>query len=277
MKKDKYPLAGGLIPGDPSRGSSSQAAAAGTAAAAARDMYGSMNGYMPNGYHAYDPSSMYTPYGNSSIYGRYDSMYGGGGGSSGGGASASSAAMSSYMNGAYAASMSMYGSSSPYGSSSMQSMSPVGGGGGHLSSSTQHSPGSVKSDNGGQTPNSGGTTSVPMPSESPGYVKREVTPPAGSGSGGGPPPQQPPPPPPVAHGTSGQPPQQDLNRMISMYLPGDAAAAAAGDPNAQSRLQSMYAGHYQAMVGGGAMPPGAGAPPSEHLGHAAAAMSMAHM
>ena len=61
--------------------------------------------------------------------------------------------------------------------------------------------------------------------------------------------------------------------MISMYLPGDAAAAAAGDPNAQSRIQSMYAGHYQAMAAAGPPPPGA--PGSEHLGHPA--MSMAHM
>merc|ERR1719220_2649908 len=66
MKKDKYPLAGGLIPGDGSSGiggrvgptsggpnggsqSSAAAAAAAASAAAARDMYGSMNGYMPNG------------------------------------------------------------------------------------------------------------------------------------------------------------------------------------------------------------------------------------
>ena len=75
MKKDKYPLtAGGLLPGgpggmvDPSGriggpGSitSSQGGAA-AAAAAARDMYSSMNGYMPNGYHsAYAAASSETP------------------------------------------------------------------------------------------------------------------------------------------------------------------------------------------------------------------------
>ena len=37
--------------------------------------------------------------------------------------------------------------------------------------------------------------------------------------------------------------------MISMYLPGDAAAAAAGDVNAQSRIQQMY-GHYGALMSG---------------------------
>ena len=60
--------------------------------------------------------------------------------------------------------------------------------------------------------------------------------------------------------------------MISMYLPGDAAAAAAGDPNAQSRIQSMYAGHYQAMVGHHHL---SGASPDHLVGHHA--MSMAHM
>jgi hypothetical protein len=50
----------------------------------------------------------------------------------------------------------------------------------------------------------------------------------------------------------GQAPQpHDLNSMISMYLPGDAAsaAAAAAAAGADSRLHSMYAGHYQAMMG----------------------------
>lgn len=206
------------MPGsDPSRGVTSS----GPPGSTPRDMYSSMNGYMPNGYGAYDPASMYgqSAYGNGpSLYGRYDSMYG--------------SSMSSYMNGSYAA---MYGApggpqgssgavqggnSSPYGSS-MPSMSPVG----HPS----HSPGSVKSE-------SGSNSHVPMPTGSPasGYnLKRETSPP----------PQQAP--------GSQPPPQQDLNRMISMYLPGDAVAvaAAAGDPNAQSRIQSMYANHYQAMVG----------------------------
>merc|ERR1719266_751770 len=81
MKKDKYPLAGGLMPVDGSTGprgptsgansgsqSAAAAAAAAASAAAARDMYGSMNGYMPNGY--YDNMYSQSPYG----YGRYESM-----------------------------------------------------------------------------------------------------------------------------------------------------------------------------------------------------------
>ena len=188
----------------------------------------------------------------------------------------SSAAAMSYMNGAAYSAMSMYGSNSPYGSQG-QSMSPAAPGGGpdgQQPQGGQNSPGgSVKSESG-----NGGGSGVSMPSESPsdnGYpsvIKRECTPPTGGpptpGATGPPPPPGPP---------SGPPPQggaqpQDLNRMISMYLPGDAAAAAAGDPNAQSRIQSMYAGHYQAMMGQ------AGA--AEHLamaGHAHHAMSMAHM
>merc|ERR1719297_139104 len=91
MKKDKYPLAGGLMSNDPSRPGS---------VGSSRDMYG-MNGYMPNGY-GYDASSMYSqsPYSTShmssspsSIYSRYDM----GGMSSSSPYSAS--AMSSYMNG----------------------------------------------------------------------------------------------------------------------------------------------------------------------------------
>ena len=260
-------LTGGATDSRNQSSSQSSAAAAAAAAASARDMYGSMNGYMPNGYHsAYssDPN-MY----GSSLYSRYD-VYG---------ASNPAAAVSSYMNGSY---MSMYGApaatggsaapasssnaapppgqssgGSPYGS--MQSMSPVG----HAS----HSPGSAASESGGGGPPA---ATVPIPSTSPstnglsGYnLKREPSPgPHHAVSGG---PSAPPGPP----GTpNGQP--QDLNRMISMYLPGDAAAAAAGDPNAQSRIQSMYAGHYQAMMGQ------AGA--AEHLmaGHHHA-MSMAHM
>lgn len=242
-----------------------------------------MNGYMPNGYSHYsggaDPYSAAAS--ANSLYSRYDA-YG------------ASAAASAYMNGTSAAYMSMYGAGapsasapstgapsttptgagasiappgqssggSPYGS--MQSMSPVG----HAS----HSPGSAASE---AAPPPAPSSSVPIPSGSPappsshngltGYnLKREPSPSVGAG---GPPPGGPPPPP---TGHPGQ--QQDLNRMISMYLPGDAAAAAAGDPNAQSRIQSMYAGHYQAMMGQ------AGA--AEHLamaGHAHHAMSMAHM
>jgi hypothetical protein len=73
-----------------------------------------------------------------------------------------------------------------------------------------------------------------------------VPPPLGSG-GGGPSQQQ----------QQQQQQQQDLSRMISMYLPGDAAAAAAGDVNAQSRIQQMY-GHYGALMSG---------PPHHHHHH----------
>ena len=256
MKKDKYPLGGGLLNADPSRPGS---------ASLGRDMYGSMNGYMPNGYASYDSSSMYSqsPYPGThmssspgSIYSRYDmsGMYSP--------SSTTASAMSSYMNGSY---MSMYGASggSPYG---MQGpMSPGGSQGGDGGvAHPSHSPGSVKSETGG----SGPPTSVSMGSGSPGSVSHVVPPPAGSG---GPPPptvkREPSLPPLGGPGASGQPPvggpaqppphqQQDLNRMISMYLPGDAAAAAAGDPNAQSRInslsQQMYAsGHYGALMTGG--------------------------
>ncbi|XP_059081233.1 transcription factor Sox-2-like isoform X2 [Tigriopus californicus] len=245
MKKEKYPLTGGLIPGDPSRANSQ------SSAVAARDMYSSMNGYMPNGYHGYDPS-MYSqsPYAG---YGRYDSMA-----AAAGMYTSGSNVASSYVNGAYSA---MYGGSNPTGGSGSTMVpdgSPYGSmHGGNLSpgQQQQHSPGSVKSDAG-----------VSMPSESPGaYVKREVTPPAGSGEHPNHVPHQ----------------QTDLNRMISMYLPGDAAAAAAGDPNAQSRIQSMYAGHYQAMAAAvGPPPPGHHHPGhpsvgSDHMSHPQ--MSMAHM
>merc|ERR1719229_110604 len=137
----------------------------------------------------------------------------------------SSAAAMSYMNGAAYSAMSMYGSNSPYGSQG-QSMSPAAPGGGpdgQQPQGGQNSPGgSVKSESG-----NGGGSGVSMPSESPsdnGYpsvIKRECTPPTGGpptpGATGPPPPPGPP---------SGPPPQggaqpQDLNRMISMYLPGD--------------------------------------------------------
>ena len=299
MKKDKYPLAGGLIPGDasggmggprgppsgpPSGSQSAVASAVAASAAAARDMYGNMNGYMPNGY--YDSMYGQSAYG----YGRYDSVSA---------AAMYSSAASSYMNGSYMSSMypgstggapgmpptsqssggGQGGGSSPYGS--MQSMSPVG----HAS----HSPGSVKSENGG---------GVSMPQDSPtgyGVVKREMTPPP---QGQGPPPNGPPshPPSSVPPTSSGQQPQ-DLNRMISMYLPGGgpadsaAAAAIAADP----RLHSMYAGHYQAMVQGhslGAGPPGgsplppsasavdhhlSGGPPGAPGGQPPPAPPLAHM
>merc|ERR1719273_2757284 len=47
MKKDKYPLGGGLMPSGPSRPSSASLVGG-------RDSYSSMTSYMPNGY--YDPS-----------------------------------------------------------------------------------------------------------------------------------------------------------------------------------------------------------------------------
>ena len=242
MKKDKYPLGGGLMPSDPTRPGS---------ASLGRDMYGSMNGYMPNGYHGYD-SSMYSqsPYTGShmssspsSIYSRYDmsGMYSP--------SSTTASAMSSYMNGSY---MSMYGGGgSPYG---MQGgpMSPGGSQGGDGGvAHPSHSPGSVKSETGCS---GGPPTSASMGSGSPGSISHVVPPPAGSG---GPPlsvKREPHLPSPL--GGSGAPQQPDLNRMISMYLPGDAAAAAAGDPNAQSRInslsQQMYAsGHYGALMSHG--------------------------
>merc|ERR1711892_874521 len=144
--------------------------------------------------------------------------------------------------------MSMYGpgSGSPY-SGMHGPMSPGETGAGEPGvGHPSHSPGSVKSETGGSGPPTGSST-VSMGSGSPGSVPLGVPPPAGSGgppsgvvkreplSSGGPP-------------MSGQgsppqvPQQQDLNRMISMYLPGDAAAAAAGDPNAQSRINN-YISH----------------------------------
>merc|ERR1712088_1289402 len=192
------------------------------------------------------------------------SMYGAASGN-GGGNGVGTATLPQGSNGAPG------GSGSPYGS--MQSMSPGGG-------QASHSPGSAASGNGGPTTKTN-NSGVPMPSGSPsgggltGYnLKREVTPPAGSNGSG----------PTLSSGGAQQQQPQDLNRMISMYLPGDAAAAAAGDPNAQSRIQSMYAGHYQAMMGGGGPPPshsdlstsgsmGIG----HHSVHPANSMSMAHM
>ena len=255
MKKDKYPLGGGLMPSDPSR--------PGSASLGARDMYSSMNGYMPNGYHGYD-TSMYSqsPYGSShmssspsSIYSRYDmgGMYP---------ASSTASAMSTYMNGSY---MSMYGASSGSPYSGMQGpLSPEDGGhDGVVPHPGQHSPGSVKSETGVSGPPTGSSGTVSMGSGSPGSVPLGVPPPAGSG---GPPPSQVKREP-VAGGVGPQ--QQDLNRMMAMYqvLPGDAAAAAAGDPNAQSRINSLtnqvYAGHYGPLMAG---PPHGGHSPDPTMG-----------
>jgi len=248
MKKDKYPLGGGLLPSDPNRPGS---------ASLGRDMYGSMNGYMPNGYHGYD-SSMYAQSGYpsthmssspSSIYSRYDmgGMYSP--------SSTSASAMSSYMNGSY---MSMYGAGgSPYG---MQGgpMSPGGSQEGVAQPS--HSPGSVKSETGG----SGPPTSVSMGSGSPGSVSHLVPPPAGSG---GPPPikREPSVPPPLGPAPGG-PQQQDLNRMISMYLPGDVEAANAGDPNAQSRIHQLTQQMYSSSYGAALMNPHSPDPSMSRMG-----------
>jgi len=262
MKKDKYPLGGGFIPSDPSRPSSASLVGG-------RDSYSSMTSYMPNGY--YDPS-MYgqSPYSShmssspSSLYSRYDmsSMYQSS-------APPTTSAMSSYMNGSYASAMSMYGSGSPY--SGMQPMSPESHEGvAHPS----HSPGSVKSETGASGPPTGSST-VSMSSGSPGAMGG-VPPPAGSGGAPNPVKREPTVPSPAGSldpHTTPHPGQQDLNRMISMYLPGDAAAAAAGDPNAQSRInslsQQMYAsGHYSALMCGA--PQGG---PVSHGGHSPVPMS----
>ena len=272
MKKDKYPLAGGLISGDNSvpRGpnsagqtnsNSAAAAAAAAASAAARDMYGSMNGYMPNGY--YDNMYSQSPYG----YGRYDSMSAA--------AMYSSAAAANYMNGSYMSSM--YGANgSPY-SSMAGPMSPEDGPDGVVAHPS-HSPGSVKSEAGtgsgaGSGPPSGTSATVSMGSGSPGAQgSLGVPPPAGSG---GPPPalssvkREPMtgPGPLQSPGPGGPQSGPDLNRMISMYLPGEAAAAAAGDPHAQSRIQSftnqVYAGHYGSLMSAG---PGHGSHSPDPMG-----------
>ena len=218
MKKDKYPLGGGLLNADPSRPGS---------ASLGRDMYGSMNGYMPNGYAGYDSSSMYSqsPYPGThmssspgSIYSRYDmsGMYSP--------SSTTASAMSSYMNGSY---MSMYGASggSPYG---MQGpMSPGGSQGGDGGvAHPSHSPGSVKSETGG----SGPPTSVSMGSGSPGSVSHVVPPPAGSGG----------PPPPPAQPKRLAPPRAIKVRR-AMRSHGKSASPRQGCP-ASTRLSSLYLG-----------------------------------
>lgn len=242
------------MPSDPNR--------PGSASLGARDMYSSMPGYMPNGY-GYDTSSMYPqpPYGSShmsssspsSLYSRYDmsGMYS---------PSSTTASAMSYMNGSYMSSM--YGANgSPY-SSMAGPMSPEDGPEGVVAHPS-HSPGSVKSEAGAPSgPPTG--SSVSMSSGSPGSGPLGVPPPAGSG---GPPTSSQPPtvkrepmsgPGPLSNGGPGggsvTPGHPDLNSMISMYLPGDAAAAAGGDPHAQARIQSLtnqvYAGHYGLMSGG---------------------------
>ena len=120
-----------------------------------------------------------------------------------------------------------------------------------------HSPGSVKSETGASGPPTGSSTgTVSMSSGSPGSVPLGVPPPAGSG---GPPPttvkREPMSGPGPLSGPPGPGGQPDLNSMISMYLPGDAAAAAAGDPHAQSRIQALsnqvYAGYHGSLMSAG--------------------------
>lgn len=75
MKKDKYPLTGGLLPGD------ARSPAAPAVPQVSRDMY-QMNGYMPNGYpsmmHAEAAHAAYQQHGygsqmpNSGLYSRYE-------------------------------------------------------------------------------------------------------------------------------------------------------------------------------------------------------------
>ncbi|XP_054724890.1 transcription factor Sox-3-like [Uloborus diversus] len=72
MKKDKYPLTGGLLPGDARSPTAS-------VPQVSRDMY-QMNGYMPNGYpsmmheaaHAYQQHGYGSQMPNSGLYSRYD-------------------------------------------------------------------------------------------------------------------------------------------------------------------------------------------------------------
>ena len=248
------------MPSDPSR--------PGSASLSAREMYSSMNGYMPNGYHGYDNMYSQSPYASShmssspsSLYSRYEM-----GGMYSPSSTTTASAMSSYMNSSY---MSMYGTSgSPYSSMSAEE----GGVGGEGVAHPSHSPGSVKSEAGASGPPTGSSGTVSMSSGSPGSVPLGVPPPAGSG--GAPPtvkreplsgPLHPPGPP--GPQSAGRPGQPDLNSMISMYLPpGDAAAAAAGDPVAQSRINNLtnqiYAGHYGLAPG----PPHGSHSPEGHMG-----------
>jgi hypothetical protein len=263
MKKDKYPLAGGLMSSDPSRPGS----------VGARDMYSGMNGYMPNGY-SYDASSMYgqSPYTTaaashmssspSSIYSRYDM-----GGMYSSSTASTASAMSSYMN-MYGGSPSMYGAGggSPYSGMGQGPISPGAAAGepeGCVSHHS-HSPGSVKSEAGGSGPPTGSST-VSMGSGSPGSGPPACVPP---GPSSGPLPSQvkrePMTSPPVGHYQQ-NPQQQELNQMISRYLPpGDSAAAAAGDPNAQARIISLQQHMYASSSYGSLM---AGAPQHPGMSH----------
>nr|ABF21053.1 SoxB1 [Glomeris marginata] len=215
MKKDKYPLAGGLLPADPVRAPVQQVG---------REMY-QMNGYMPNGYpsmmhaahdvpHAYQQhaaaaasfsaaaaaaanNQMAT---NGSLYPRYDmtaSMH------SSPMTTCSSGSMSSYMNGSANYSMAM---SSPY--SSMQSAAAA---------AAQMSPTLKGSDSGGSSSSSSAAAAAAASAIA--ASKRSEYP-------------------------------GDLRQMISMYLPGDGS-----DPTShQGRLlQAHYQSQSDAMSS--AVPP----------------------
>ncbi|XP_063850130.1 transcription factor Sox-2-like isoform X2 [Scylla paramamosain] len=206
MKKDKYPLASGLLPSDPTRPPVQQVTRD------MRDMYNMTNGYMPNGdygdygewRYGYDTAAyggQGYPYMTGQMYGGYDMTRG----------YSPTSSTPSYMNGSY--SPAMYASApSPYSMSQMASMASVGSVG-SVGSSASHSPTPIKSETptlpvsspGASMPPATHTTAGDYPS----VMKREYS--------------------------SGGPGQQDLSQMISMYLPGSqerhdhqkAAAAAA--------------------------------------------------
>ncbi|XP_042228699.1 transcription factor Sox-2-like isoform X3 [Homarus americanus] len=232
MKKDKYPLASGLLPTDPTRPPVQQVTRD------MRDMYNMTNGYMPNGdygdygewsnkrdrclyirlpnYPGLDPKQTYqncqprtnfqcsyfSGYGyDSAAYGGQSypymtgQMYGGYDMTRGYSPTSSTP---SYMNGSY--SPAMYASApSPYSMSQMASMASVGSVG-SVGSSASHSPTPIKSETPTLPVSSPGATMPPSATHTTageyqtGVMKRE-------------------------YGTGG-PGQQDLSQMISMYLPG---------------------------------------------------------
>ncbi|XP_071536766.1 transcription factor Sox-3-B-like isoform X3 [Panulirus ornatus] len=204
MKKDKYPLASGLLPTDPTRPPVQQVTRD------MRDMYNMTNGYMPNGDYSdygygYDSAAyggQSYPYMTGQMYGGYDMTRG----------YSPTSSTPSYMNGSY--SPAMYASApSPYSMSQMASMASVGSVG-SVGSSASHSPTPIKSETPTLPVSSPGASMPPSAThtttgEYQSVMKRE-------------------------YGTSG-PGQQDLSQMISMYLPGSqerheqqkAAAAAA--------------------------------------------------
>ncbi|XP_040581090.1 uncharacterized protein [Lepeophtheirus salmonis] len=145
---------------------------------------------------------------------------------------------SSYMNGSYAA---MYAAAN-HAAAAPPSGSPYGSS--SISPSGRVSPGSVKSESASDSPNYA-------------HVKREHTPPSSSNPSG-----------PLPNTTN----PQDLNRMISMYLPGGGGGGGGPPGNhpgsEEARLHSMYAaGHYSAAAAA-AVGMTAGHPPPPPLHHA---------